>query len=172
MVRGISASSRLAEYFWLTASIDFKGHRKFFNRGGWHIFQNRTDLKDGTFARGIADVDTNLINPEKDKVGQWRTNEILKVDPAAANAILEGRFFLTKPSCLYADSDLTKILNVSQDYYGRNCRILKRGTNFIAATFSEGDEIQFYCRPSDVVIGMKGNMPDYGARHSAPRCTS
>jgi hypothetical protein len=154
---------RLAEYFWLSASLSHQGHMEFFNSGDWHIFQSRTDLKNFSFAPGVEDVDTDVVNPDKEDVGQWRTDRIIKVDRTAAIAILDGRFFLTKRLCGYKDKQLKIPIEFSNIIFGRPARILQRDTNVIAATFKENNTPEFYIRPSDVVLGLKGNMPDWNA---------
>jgi hypothetical protein len=155
------ATPQLAEYFWLSASLSHRGHMEFFNSGDWHIFQTRTELNNSVFAPGVESVDSDVINPDKKDVGQWRTSGALDIDKASATAILDGRFFLTKRGCCYLDPEMQKPAQFSNTTFGRPARIIQRTDKLIAATFNENDTAHFYIRPSDVVFGLKGNMPDY-----------
>jgi hypothetical protein len=132
------SNPQLAEYFWLSASLSHRGHVDFFNSGDWHIFQNRTELNNSVFAPGVESVDSDVINPDKKDVGQWRTSGALDTDQASAAAILEGRFFLTKRGCCYLDREMQTPARFSNVAYGRPARILERTDKLVAATFNEG----------------------------------
>jgi hypothetical protein len=163
-----SHSPQLADYFWLSPSLSHLGHMDFFNSGDWHIFQNRTDLKNSSFAPGVTDIDTDVVNPDKEDVGQWRTDRSVKVDRADATAVLEGRFFVTKPTCIYKDRALKTPFTLPKSAYGRTARILQRDANIVAATFSENNTTEFYTRTADVVFGLKGNMPNWKVNWQKP----
>ena len=154
----------LAEYFWLSSSLSHLGTQDFFNKGLWHIYQNRADLKNYVFAPGVQDVDSNVLNPDMKNVGNWRSDSdgVGTFDNTAATDILARRFFLTKRACGYSDRALTKPLLFGRDLYGAPARIIEWTDTVVAATLLEGDTAQFYMKPSDiVVVGLKGNMPDW-----------
>jgi hypothetical protein len=60
------ALEKLATLFWLPPSWRWSGTQRFYNSGGWHIFQNRHDVSvDGRL------VDTNIINTDVTSIGTF-----------------------------------------------------------------------------------------------------
>ncbi len=164
----------LAEFFWLSASISFKGHQDFFNKEKWHIFQTSTEIPLNNFFSGAGSeetIDTNVLNPDVTDVGQWRRDKkLIEVDEEEANAILRGRGFLTDP-CVYADQSCKeKIPNIHgiRPRYGHIYRILKCTKDIVEINASEGDTRDGYSRVADLTVGLKGAMPDYNARNDGP----
>src|SRR5262249_44613753 len=129
---------------------------------------------DYPFAPNVKDVDSDVINPAKDDVGQWRRDKAIRVDRDAAQSILDGRFFLR--NCAFKEKELKTIVPMPSENYGRCCRVLRIENDYVAATSWEGDKVEFYCRPADIVgqNGRKGltNMPDWDKEHATFRCSA
>jgi hypothetical protein len=158
----------LADYFWLSASVSHPGTREFFNSGEWHIFQDRTSDTDGY--AGIPNIDTDVLNPAKPTAGQWRRSGAVDTDQKAASDILQGRFFLKKNVCAFADRTLTRLANPPAGLYHWIARVVEKTDTYIAASFDESDRAQYYFRPSEVTLGLEKNMPPYFSGRPLPSC--
>jgi hypothetical protein len=157
---------RLAQFFWLSASLGHEGTDEFFNRGHWHLFQNRIDIQKDYGRKHEDFIDTNVVNPNTDPdgayFGQWTTKGRAEVhDPATARDILESRAFF-KRACGYGRDAKVKLSpKASRVQFDSTCRLMsEEGDGYFGISVTEGDEVEGYAHRSDLTLGgLWCNMP-------------
>ena len=159
---------KLARYFWLSASIGHEGTHSFFNRGTWHLFQNRIDIQKDYGRKGEDMIDTNVVNPtaldavlQLPHFGQWTTKGRAPAhDVDASLDILQSRAFL-KAGCGYRkDTDERLRPSASRTMFNTTCRVMSEERDgYFAINLTEGDDVEGYVHKSDIAMGLWCNMP-------------
>jgi hypothetical protein len=171
----------LADYFWLSASIGFKGHSLFHDGREWHLYQNKIEIPrlDYSNLPNIEEnIDTNVTNPSPNfsYFGQWRRDRPVGRAPGVpaedAKRILAGRgFYRAGLSWAYATrNSRTGTLEgrIATPATGHTFRIIERyprndnAPESVAVNFLEGEQRSGYFYASDVVLGLNNGMPDHG----------
>jgi hypothetical protein len=159
----------LAKYFWLSAAMAHEGTHSFFNRGGWHIFQNRIDLQKNYGRKSEDFIDTNVVNPnvvdptlDAGYFGQWTSKARAPAhDIETSLDILQSRAFM-RAACGYKKNKDEK--STPRGSFNATCRIMiEERDGYFGINMTEGDDIECYIHESDVVVGMLGNMPKFEA---------
>ncbi len=158
----------IAQYFWLSASVGYAGSSSFYNSGDWHLFQNKIELPKPYASQRPekkADrvIDTDVLNDRFEYFGQWRTDGTPVVHSKAQSAaILALRAFVTTApnAVLYKRRSGTWEATGKTIDYARNVRLLGRRGDYVALSLDEGDDVQGYCRASDLSCNL-GKMPPY-----------
>jgi Domain of unknown function (DUF1906) len=163
---------KLAEYYWLSASIGHLGHAAFFKSGAWHLYQNKIDIALDYLGVPL-EVDTDVTNPLQPDFGQWRRDKAPGQAPgvpsAVARALLTTRAFVpvTTKTCFKsrtAGGALTEETPLP-DLNGRTVRVLKEypeagsSAAIIEASLFEGETTTVFFPRTSLIVGLTNNMP-------------
>jgi hypothetical protein len=176
LLRGeVTGKSKVADYYWLSASVAYTRTDAFYNSGNWHLFQNLTEIPSDLIPPGFTDeqgkrrtipakvrkIDTDVLNDRFEQFGQWRKDGSMPLHPSAGSKlVLTNRAFVVRrPSApIFEKPDQTTTLR--QLRHGKNVRILeRRGDGIVAVNIQEGDEIQGYCRVADLTSDLTKMPP-------------
>ena len=171
----------VADYFWLSASVDYWRSGEFYNSGKWHLYQNRVDLTRTYGDAKPCPIDTNLANPAYEEFGQWRRDGRPVVETkAATQRVLDARSFVAvQQLCLTKDhpsrdgSGLrVEALAPSEQRalrYAISVKVLREEGGHCAVSLDEGDTIRAWCRKAD--LSADGRMPLRANRKHASSTT-
>jgi hypothetical protein len=160
----------LAEYFWLAASIGFKGHSEFYESRKWHLYQNKIEIPRIDYITGLTidqNIDTDVTNPQLGYFGQWQRGAMGAKAPGVsvedAKAIIASRgFYPIATRKAFARRQATGKLEgaVNMPGTGHTFRIIERfpatgaAGESLAVNFLEGEKIGGYFYAKDVTLGI------------------
>jgi hypothetical protein len=171
LLRGdVPGKSKVADYYWLSASVGYQRTDAFYNDGNWHLFQNLTEIPSHLIPPGFTDdqgkrhtipekvrkIDTDVLNDKFEKFGQWRKDGSTPPHPSAGSKlVLANRAFaVRRPNApIFAKPD--QVTTLDNLRHGKNVRVLeRRDDGMVAVNLREGDEIQGYCRAADLTTDL------------------
>jgi hypothetical protein len=161
---------KLAQYFWLSASLGHEGTDEFFNSGQWHIYQNSIDIQKDYAKKGDEFIDVSVVNPtiidpeyQLPYFGAWTTKgRAAGHDIGISRDILASRAFF-KRACGYKKDAGGKLLpKASKAMFDSTCRLIsEEAGGYFGVSVTEGDEIEGYVHQSDIIGGLWRNMPRF-----------
>jgi hypothetical protein len=171
----VPGKSKVADYFWLSASVAYPRTDAFYNSRNWHLFQNLTEIPSHLIPPGFTDdqgtkhpipekvrrIDTDVLNDRFEQFGQWRKDGSKPPHPSAGSKlVLASRAFaIRRPDApVFEKPDQKTPLPALR--HGKNVRVLeRRGDRMVAVNLQEGDEIQGYCRATDLTADLTEMPP-------------
>ncbi|HTB01498.1 MAG TPA: glycoside hydrolase domain-containing protein [Bradyrhizobium sp.] len=162
--------AKVAEFFWLSASVSYSDTAGVYNSGKWHLFQNMTEVpshlipasytdEDGvvhTIDESSRTIDTDLLNDLYEDFGQWRKDGSRPPYPSAdSKLVLANRAFsIQKVAAVFSTPDPGSA-TITSIPYGRNARILERRQDGIVGVgLHESSNIVGYCKASDLTVDL------------------
>jgi Domain of unknown function (DUF1906) len=166
----VKGRAKVADFFWLSASVSYLGTDDFYNSGNWHLFQNMTEIPSHLIPASYTDekgvvhvidegnrtIDTDLLNDRYEDFGQWRKNGSRPPFPSAdSKLVLANRAFSTqKHAAVFSKPDPGSAI-VTSISYGRNARILERRQDgMVGVGLHESGDVAGYCKATDLTADL------------------
>jgi Domain of unknown function (DUF1906) len=141
--------------YWISASVAYWRTAEFYNSGGWHLFQTRTEL-----LRPYGVIDTNILNPKFTSFGQWRSNGSAASEPAeVSKKVFDARRFVA-PQLMQLFPDPARPgqnpiplqgAELNRTRYGRSVRVIcQPSADVVGVSLDESGKLRGYCRSSDL----------------------
>jgi hypothetical protein len=176
LLGGDQQRPKLADYFWISASVSYKGTSRFYNSRNWHLFQNKVELPRTDFipkqcrdeygrnesqSDSSRVIDTDVLNDRFEDFGQWRKDGSRPAHPSVASKlVLQNRAFSQVASAKIHAQPSEGSAGIGRVLYARNARILERTGDYVAVTVTESDQILGYCKRTGLTSDMSV-MPDW-----------
>lgn len=154
-----AVASGVAMMSWVAEAPAWGGTRQFINSGGWHLYQNKTQIEDSPImSAGGVPIDANILNPRFDTIGAFdRNGHRVVYDSEDLRLAYERRRFVAATQLNLRDRPDGRV--IGHLCIARTVHILDADRDWAEVDINEDGRAEGYVA-ADYLVPLN-QMPDY-----------